>query len=144
MIEDARFENQVARLMNKTALEDEIEAALMEQDTETWIELMRVEDIPCSPVNTLDQVLEDPQVKHNDIVLEMEHQEYGPMKAIGCPIKILGTCEGTNDAPPMLGEHTEEVLKTLLSYSDEKIAALKKEQEENVEVMKSHARKVLA
>ena len=144
MIEDDRFKDQVSRLMNKQTLEDELESALQEHDTATWIELMRVEDIPCSPVNTLDQVLEDPQVKHNNIVLEMEHPEYGPVKAVGCPIKILGTCEGTNDAPPTLGEHTDEVLKSLLGYSDEKIAALKKEQEENVETMKTHARKVLA
>ena len=144
MIDDPRFKDQLSRLMNKQALEDELEAALKEHDTATWIDLMRVEDIPCSPINTIDKVLEDPQVQHNNIVLNMEHPEYGKLKAVGCPIRVQGTCEGTNDAPPMLGEHTEQVLKSLLGWSDEKIAALKKEQEDNLATMQQHARKVLA
>lgn len=142
LIDDPRFATQGDRMMNKKDLEAEIEKGLMEGDKEDWVELMRVEDIPAGPVNTLDKVVEDPQVIHNKAVIEMEHPQYGKMRAVDCPIKLSGVVKGEYTAPPVLGEHTDEVLKSVLNYSDEKLAALKKEQEENMEEMKKHARKM--
>ncbi|MGB2798904.1 MAG: CoA transferase [Dehalococcoidia bacterium] len=144
MMEDPRFATQGDRMMNKKDLEQEIEEALMEANVEDWLELMRVEDIPAGPVNTLDKVIEDPQVIHNKAVVEMEHPAYGKMRAVDCPIKMPGSISGEYTPPPILGEHTEEVLREILNYSDEKIEALKKEQEENFEEMKKHARKMKA
>ena len=144
LIDDPRFATQGDRMMNKSDLEAEIEKGLMEANAEDWLELMRVEDIPAGPVNTLDKVVEDPQVIYNKAVVEMEHPQYGKMRAIDCPIKLPGLVEGEYTPPPVLGEHTDEVLKEVLSYSDEKLAALKKEQEENFEEMKKHARKMKA
>jgi len=142
MIEDPRFKDQVGRMVNRKELDDIAEEALQQADTEDWIELMRAEDLPCNPINTIDKVIEDPQVIHNKAVISMEHPEYGKIKAIGCPIKIIDAIEGENTAPPTLGEHTDDVLKTVLGYSDEKINKLKKEQEENFEEMQKHARKI--
>lgn len=144
MIDDPRFKTQGDRMMNKKDMEQEIEEALLEADVETWLELMRVEDMPVGPVNTLDKVVEDPQVIHNKAVIEMEHPVYGKMRAVDCPIKMPGSISGEYTPPPILGEHTEEVLKGILGYSDEKIAALKKEEEENAEETKKHARKMQA
>lgn len=144
LIDDPRFATQGDRMTNKADLEAEIEKGLMEANVEDWLELMRVEDIPAGPVNTLDKVVEDPQVIHNKAVVEMEHPQYGKMRAVDCPIKLRGVIEGEYTPPPVLGEHTDEVLKDVLSYSDEKLAALKKEQEENFEEMKKHARKMKA
>ncbi len=144
MIDDPRFKTQGDRMMNKRDMEKEIEEALVEADVETWIELMRVEDIPVGPVNTLDKVIKDPQVIHNKAVFEMEHPVYGKMRAVDCPIKMPGAISGEYTPPPVLGEHTDEVLKGILGYSDKKIAALKKEQDENAEEMQKHARKMKA
>jgi crotonobetainyl-CoA:carnitine CoA-transferase CaiB-like acyl-CoA transferase len=144
MIDDPRFKTQGDRMMHKSDMEKEIEEALLEADVETWIELMRVEDIPVGPVNTLDKVIEDPQVIHNKAVIEMEHPVYGKMRAVDCPIKMPGAISGEYTPPPVLGEHTDEVLKGILGYSDKKIAALKKEQDENAEEMQKHARKMKA
>lgn len=144
MMEDPRFATQGDRMMNKKDLEQAIEEGLMEANVEDWLELMRVEDIPAGPVNTLDKVIEDPQVIHNKAVVEMEHPVYGKMRAVDCPIKMPGSISGEYTPPPILGEHTEEVLREILNYSDEKIEALKKEQEENFEEMKKHARKMKA
>jgi len=144
MMEDPRFATQGDRMTNKKDLEQAIEEGLMEANVEDWLELMRVEDIPAGPVNTLDKVVENPQVIHNKAVVEMEHPAYGKMRAVDCPIKMPGSISGEYTPPPILGEHTDEVLKAILGYSDEKIEALKKEQEENFEEMKKHARKMKA
>lgn len=143
MIDDPRFKDFGSRMMNKKDLEQALEEGLKEANVEEWLELMRVEDIPASPVNTLDKVIEDPQVIHNKAVVEMEHPAYGKMRAVDCPIKMPGAIKGEYTPPPLLGEHTEEVLKGILGYSDEKIARLKKEQEENAEEMQKHARKMM-
>jgi len=142
MIEDPRFATQADRMKNKKELEEAIEEGLMEGNVEDWIELMRVEDMPAAPVNTLDKVVVDPQVIHNKAVVEMEHPVYGKMRAVDCPIKMPGSVSGDYTPPPVLGENTDEVLKGILNYSDEKIEALKKEQEANFEEMKKHARKM--
>ena len=142
MIDDPRFKEPAERQKNKKAMEDEIEDALQQANVEDWVNLMRADDIACGPVNTLDKVLQDPQVVHNNNVIEMEHPELGKIKAVGCPIKLPGSISGENTPPPSLGEHTEQVLKTVLNYSDEKIAALKKEQEENFEKAKARVRRM--
>ncbi|MBE0415651.1 MAG: CoA transferase [Dehalococcoidia bacterium] len=143
MIDDPKFKDMGSRMMNKKELEEALEEAFQEANVEDWLDLMRVEDMPVGLVNTLDKVIEDPQVIHNKAVVEMEHPEYGKMRAVDCPIKMPGAVEGEYTPPPLLGEHTEEVLKGILGYSDEKIARLKKEQEENAEEMKKHVRKMI-
>lgn len=142
MIEDPRFKEPADRMKNKKEMEDCIEEALAQANVEDWVNLMRADDIACGPVNTLDKVLQDPQVIHNNSVLEMEHPTYGKIKAVGFPIKLPGSISGDNTPPPTLGEHTDQVLKTVLGYSEEKIAALKKEQQEAFEKTKARVRRM--
>lgn len=141
MVDDPRFKEPAARRENKKILEDLIEEALGEANVEDWVNLMRAEDIACGPVNDLAQSLQDPQIQHNKPVLEMVHPTYGKTRAIGCPIKFPGAISGDNTPPPMLGEHTVDVLKSLLHWSDEKVAALKKEQADAAEATKARTRK---
>ena len=141
LIEDERFSGPVIkRMINKKALEDEIEDGLMQADTEDWLEIARVEDLPFGPVYNLKQALEDPQVIHNKTQITIEHPQYGEIKAIDCAIEMSGIA-GEHTAPPLCGEHNDYVFKELLGYSDEQIAKLQKEQEENWEQMKLHVHK---
>jgi crotonobetainyl-CoA:carnitine CoA-transferase CaiB-like acyl-CoA transferase len=142
MIEDPRFSDILAQIMNHGAFVKELEGALQEADSEDWVELLRAEDIPSGPINTLDKVVEDPQVIHNKTVISMEHPEYGKVRAIACPIKVIDGIEGENTPAGLVGEHTDEVLKEALGYSDEKIANLKKEQEEHAEELEPHLHKL--
>jgi len=67
-------------------------------------------DILCARVNAIDEALADPQVAHNEMVIEMRHRELGPIKTVGIPVKMEGTPGSVRLAPPRLGEHTREVL----------------------------------
>lgn len=131
MIDDPRFKDILARVQHREELQKEVAEALLQADTEDWLDLLRVEDMPVGPVNTLDKVLEDPQVVHLKTVIEMKHPKYGKVRAIRCPIRMPGAIEGDNSPTPLLGEHTEEVLKEVLGYSEEKIARIKREEEEH-------------
>lgn len=143
MAEDPRYRDLEGRVAHRDELEQAIEEALQEADVEEWVERFAAAGIECSRVNTASQALADPQVVDHEAVVEIAHHEYGAMKTVVSPIKVPGAFEGEYVPAPMLGEHTDEVLKGLLGYSDERIAQLKREQEENWEQMQAHARKVL-
>ena len=125
MIEDPRWSNTLTRMLNKQEMCELLEReGFSKADAADWLEILRVEDVPSHRINTLQQVLEDPQVIHNKAEITMEHPEYGKVRAIDCPIRIIGAIEGEHAPPPTLGQHTEEVLNTILGYSDERIARI--------------------
>ena len=143
MLNDPRFADGASRVSHKDELEKLLDERLQHKDVEEWLELLRSEGIVCARINGYSQALRDSQVVHNRAEIEMEHPSYGQSKSIACPTKIVGAIEGVDTAPPTLGEHTDQVLRNILGYSDEKVARLKKEQEENSEEMQKHARKLL-
>ena len=81
--------------------------------------------VPAGRINTLDRVLSDPQVLHRQMVVEVEHPTAGALKLLGVPYKFSRTPATVKSAPPLLGQHTDEVLRTLLGYSEEEIAELR-------------------
>ncbi|MFC1925544.1 CaiB/BaiF CoA transferase family protein [Chloroflexota bacterium] len=128
MIDDPRFNTVEGRFENKKDFEDLIEDGLRQADTEDWLELMHLEDIACAPVNTLDKVVKDPQIVHNKTITTMHHPLCGEIRGIDCPINMIDAMEEEHMPPPTLGQHTDEVLKGILGYSDEKIRRLKDEE----------------
>ena len=106
-----------------------------------WLDLISDADIPVGPVYNLQQVVEDPHVKARGIIKEIEHSLGGKIKAVDNPIKMT-RLEGEHQAPPTFSQHTEEILRKLLGYSDKEIKQLRKEQEENKEVLMSHLQKL--
>jgi len=128
MIDDPRFNTVEKRFENKMELEALIEEGLQQADTEDWLHLMRLEDISAGPVNTLDAAVLDPQVLHNRTIARMRHAVGDDARTIECPVKMGGAVEQEHLPPPALGQHSYDVLKELLGYSDEKIAELKGEE----------------
>ena len=144
LIDDPRFKDPNARRLHKDELNTEIETALSEADTEDWMNIMVVEDIPAGPVEDLSQVETDPQVIHNKMIRKIRDPRRGELKVIDCPIKIPNLAEEDHLAPPQLGEHTDKVLREFLNYSEEDLARLKEEMEAHTdELLKTSVRRAI-
>ena len=81
--------------------------------------------MPCGPVNDMEHLYDDPQVKHRKMIAEVPHPTIGTLRLGGIPIKYSETPGSIRRHPPLLGEHTDEVLSEALGYSPEKIEGLK-------------------
>jgi crotonobetainyl-CoA:carnitine CoA-transferase CaiB-like acyl-CoA transferase len=90
-----------------------------------WLALLSEAGVPCSPINTLDRVFQDPQVAARDMVVETDHAKAGRLRSIGNPVKTSPGENGRFEPAPLHGQHSEEVLKDVLGYSARRIAALR-------------------
>jgi crotonobetainyl-CoA:carnitine CoA-transferase CaiB-like acyl-CoA transferase len=90
-----------------------------------WLERIHRAGVPAGPINTMDRVFSDPQVLARDMVVEIEGAGGEKIKTIGHPFRMSETPVKTFSRPPRLGEHSREVLKNLLGYSEERIESLK-------------------
>ena len=124
---DPRFATNGDRVANRAALMTLIEGAFAERTTDEWLERLHAEGVPAAPIQTVDRVLTDPQVLHRGMVAQLEHERLGRLSTLGTPIKVDGVTELNPAPPPQLGQHTAEVLTTLLKYSGERIEALRRE-----------------
>ena len=104
-----------------------VEAAFHQRATEDWLARLRAAGVPAAPILAVDRVLADPQVRHRRMVVDVTHPRHGPLPTLGTPIKVDGAIELPVTAAPGLGEHTGAVLTGWLEYSDERIAALRRE-----------------
>ena len=123
LVEDGRFATNPDRMANIEALEAELESALGDRDTGEWVELMLQEGVPAGPINDYRQVFEDPHTIAREMVVEMQHPVEGTIRGLGVPFKLSETPAEIRRAAPLLGEHTDEVLREVGLTPDE-IAAL--------------------
>jgi crotonobetainyl-CoA:carnitine CoA-transferase CaiB-like acyl-CoA transferase len=121
--EDPRFDSDLNRDKNRVEMENIIEEALSRKTTAEWLELMEKEDLWVAPVRSLAEVFRDPQVLHNGMVVTVD-SPVGPLKMPGIPYKLSKTPAKIRTAPPTLGQHTDEILKSI-GYNDEEIDTLK-------------------
>ncbi len=123
LLEDPRFNTQQKRVENLEALNEVVEAVFSTRPSAYWIERL-ADELPCGPVNTLDQTFADPQVAESGMVgvTSYDGQEY---RLIGNPIRNADFPPSEYASPPLLGEHTEEVLTTILGYSAEQVERLR-------------------
>jgi crotonobetainyl-CoA:carnitine CoA-transferase CaiB-like acyl-CoA transferase len=119
---DPRFASFADRLANKAALLAILGPRLTTRTTADWLGRLRGR-VPCAPVNSMRQALEDTQVRARGMILEVEHPEFGTLREVASPIQTEGAGAGRAPAP-RLGEHTDALLSGLLGYTPERIAAL--------------------
>ncbi|MBI4637387.1 MAG: CoA transferase [Candidatus Rokubacteria bacterium] len=120
---DPRFQTFDARLRNKAALLEILRPRFLARTTADWLGRLRGR-VPCAPVNSVRQALEDAQVRAREMILEVKHPRHGTLREVASPIKTDGAI--TAPAPaPALGEHTDAILRDTLHYSPERIAALR-------------------
>ena len=120
---DPRFGTFADRLAHKSVLIPLLQARFAERTTADWLARLRGK-VPCAPVNTIAQALEDEQVRARDMVLEVKHPQFGLLREVASPVKTAGAVTTPSPAPA-LGQHTDEILGELLRYSPERIAALR-------------------
>ncbi|HEY2379797.1 MAG TPA: CoA transferase [Terriglobia bacterium] len=126
MAHDARFESMKARLANYGELRPMINRVVSKMTRSEVMEAMSKVGIPAGPINTVAEILEDPHIRAREMVVELTHPEYGPLKMLGIPIKLSDTPGAAEKAPPKFGEHNLQVLRGL-GYSDSEIEKLEKE-----------------
>jgi crotonobetainyl-CoA:carnitine CoA-transferase CaiB-like acyl-CoA transferase len=122
---DARFLTNATRIANRTALIEAIARRMREKTTAEWIALLEPLGVPCGPINRLDDVYADPQVRHRGLKIEVPHPLSGTVPLVANPIRFSRTPISYGVPPPLLGEHTEDVLRELLGKSVEEIAELR-------------------
>lgn len=122
---DPRFANNAQRVAHRKELIGVLTGVFLERDTASWIRLLGEAGVPCAPVNTIDQVFSDPQVLHRNMLLEIDHPAAGRVRMAGMPVKFSATPGTIRLPPPLLGQHTEEVLQEWLDVSDSDIAEFK-------------------
>ncbi|MCM2357090.1 MAG: CoA transferase [Geobacteraceae bacterium] len=108
--DDPRFATNGDRLRHCTELTALLESIFIQHEAEHWLEKIRLAQIPCGPINTLDEALNDPQVLHRGMIVEFEHP-MGLVKVLGNPLHLSETPVTYRRRPPLLGEHTHEVLR---------------------------------
>lgn len=125
LIDDPRFATNEDRRRNREALNALLAETFLTQPTAVWISRLEQAGVPASPIQRIDQVLEDPQVLARGMRVTVQHPTIGPLELLGPPIKEAGV-PGSVAPPPLLGQHTEQLLGDLLAYPAEKIAALRR------------------
>jgi formyl-CoA transferase len=121
---EPEFADNERRLKNHLALAARIEAVTSQQPRAHWIALFDANEIPCGPINNYEQVFADPQIVARDMAVEIEHPTLGRMKSLGSPLKMSATPTNPRRRAPMLGEHTDEVLRDG-GFSPDEISALR-------------------
>jgi crotonobetainyl-CoA:carnitine CoA-transferase CaiB-like acyl-CoA transferase len=112
---------------NREVLDELIAQALKREKSATWIEKLRAAGVPCGPINSVAEALTDPHTLARSMVRTVKHPKVGDLRMLGIPFRFSATPEAIRRAPPLLGQHTEEVLGTELGFSAERIAQLRAE-----------------
>jgi formyl-CoA transferase len=125
LADDPRYATNPARVENRKALIPLVTEAMLKRPGDEWLTELDKLRIPCGPINTLDKVFADPQVIHRRMVAEVPHPTAGTVKMVASPMKMSKTPCEVRRHPPLLGEHTEDVLKERLQFDDARIRHLR-------------------
>jgi crotonobetainyl-CoA:carnitine CoA-transferase CaiB-like acyl-CoA transferase len=125
LAEDARFATNQERVRHRDVLEEILAEVLRVRRTADWLDVLERNEIPCAPVNRLKEAFGDPQLDANEMVLRIAHPSLGELHQIGIPYKLELTPLVLHRHPPLLGEHTDEVLTEILHVPRSEIEQLR-------------------
>ncbi|MFN9730852.1 MAG: CaiB/BaiF CoA transferase family protein [Pseudomonadota bacterium] len=122
--DDPRFATNAARVAQRAELVPLLAAELRRRPAREWLDALSRETVPCAPVNTLDQVFDDPQVRARGMRIDLRHALGGTVPMVGSPLKLSATPVEYRAAPPLLGADTRAVLREHLGLADTQVEAL--------------------
>ena len=125
VLTDPRFKDWASRTANEPALREIIEEVLLTDDPKSWETRLTAADVPCGSIWKIHEIVEHPQLEHRD-VLQTIDSRYGPMRLVGAGFRLDHGSPGIDREPPLIGEHTDEVLKEA-GYGPEEIERLRRE-----------------
>jgi crotonobetainyl-CoA:carnitine CoA-transferase CaiB-like acyl-CoA transferase len=111
---DDRFATNAARVANRAVLIPLLRQATVMRTTREWIERLEAAGVPCGPINRLDEVFADPQVVARGLRVDLPHPVAGTVPGVANPIRLSASPVAYRTAPPLLGQHTDEVLRDWL------------------------------
>ena len=124
LITDPRFDSIAARIEHRLELLAVLEDIFRTHEAAHWIDVLTAADVPVAPVNDIRSALDDPQVRSRGMQIEMEHPDAGTVPGLRYPVRMSGTPVETYTAPPVLGEHTAEVLSDVLGVDPAELSRL--------------------
>lgn len=134
LTEDPRFRTNPLRTKHKKELIPVLDIEMAKKTRQEWSAIFDTAVLPYSPINNLKEICEDPHIKYRGMLVEIDQPRAGRMKIAGSPIHLSETPGKVYAPAPLLGEHSDEVLKDILGYSQEEIDKLKKKGIINSEV----------
>lgn len=123
--DDPKFVSNKQRVKNRDELKQILTEIFEKETNEHWSDVFKSASFPFGPVNNMQQVFNDPHVKEIGLVKTLKHEVAGDVKVVGPPVVYSHASNTARSAPPTLGQHTDDVLKTVLGYDDAKIAQLR-------------------
>lgn len=123
---DPRFNSRDKRIQNYEALRDELMTIFATRPRSYWLKRLEENDVPHAPVLTVSEIFDDPQIRHLNTFFEVSHPDAGKVRGIRSPVRYDGQRDEEIKPPPVLGEHTDEILAGI-GYDTTTIAALRRD-----------------
>ncbi|XP_055613866.1 succinate--hydroxymethylglutarate CoA-transferase [Uranotaenia lowii] len=123
--QDERFITNQVRVQNRKLLIDILSPIIKKRSSSEWMTTFGNAPFPVGPINSMAEVFSDPHINDIGLVKDLEHPTAGKIKVVGPPVSFSDSSNRARTSPPLLGQHTNEVLKELLNYDDEQIEALR-------------------
>ena len=125
LADDPRYSTNAKRVENRAELTALLDSIVAKRSTRDWVEALEPAGVPNGPINTLEQVFQEPQVIARGLKIEMSHPVAGKVQLIRSPMRFSGTPIEHTVPPPVLGEHTAEILRSMLRLGDDEIEKLR-------------------
>ncbi|KAJ3094379.1 hypothetical protein HDU96_001711 [Phlyctochytrium bullatum] len=128
LAEDPQYKTNSSRVANRENLIKRLSEVFSAKTTEQWVKLLEDSGIPFGPINNMAETFSHPQVLHRNMIEKVPHPLLGTLQLLGIPVKFTNSQQKIKLHPPILGEHTDEVLKSVLNLSDQSLSNLKQKE----------------